>query len=208
MAKKLFVSNKNETVRMFKNDFLEMLTRVHYTVPLIIFLPVVFWFIYKSIFQFHLTFLTIAGLFILGIAVWTLTEYLLHRFVFHLELPGRIGQRIHFIFHGVHHDYPSDSKRLVMVPTVSIPLAILFYYLFRWMLGVEAVAPFFSGFISGYLFYDMTHYAVHHFNLKSKFWLELKHHHMLHHFSESDRGFGVSSKFWDLVFRTMYRKRK
>jgi sterol desaturase/sphingolipid hydroxylase (fatty acid hydroxylase superfamily) len=208
MAKKLFVSNKNETVRMFKNDFLEMLTRVHYTVPLIIFLPVVLWFIYKSIFQFHLTFLTIAGLFILGIAVWTLTEYLLHRFVFHLELPGRIGQRIHFIFHGVHHDYPSDSKRLVMVPTVSIPLAILFYYLFRWMLGVEAVAPFFSGFISGYLFYDMTHYAVHHFNLKSKFWLELKHHHMLHHFSESDRGFGVSSKFWDLVFRTMYRKRK
>lgn len=208
MAKRLFVSNKDETVRMFENGLLEKLTRVHFTVPLFIFLPVVFYFLYKSIFVFGLPFLNISGMIVFGLAVWTVTEYMLHRFVFHWELPGKWGQKIHFIFHGVHHDYPSDSKRLVMVPTVSIPLAALFYFLFKWILGVDLAAPFFSGFITGYLFYDMTHYAVHHFNLKSKFWLDLKHHHMLHHYSESDRGFGVSSKFWDLVFRTMYRRKE
>ncbi len=208
MGRKLYISNKDETVRMFKNDFLERLSRVHFTVPLFIFIPVILWYLYRSIFVFDLPILTVAGMLAGGMAVWTLVEYLLHRFVFHLELPGKIGQRIHFIFHGVHHDYPSDSKRLVMVPAVSIPLAILFYYLFRWILGVELVAPFFSGFVTGYLCYDMIHYAVHHFHLKSRFWLELKHHHMLHHFRENDRGFGVSSKFWDLVFRTTFRRIK
>lgn len=208
MAKKLFISNKDECVRMFKNDFLDKLSHVHYTVPLYIFVPVILYFLYKSVFVFSLGIWTIMGFFLLGLFIWTLTEYVLHRFVFHFELPGKIGQRIHFIFHGVHHDYPSDSKRLVMVPTVSIPLAALFYYLFSLMLGSIHVAPFFIGFIAGYLFYDMSHYAVHHFNLKGKFWLELKHHHMRHHYSDNENGYGVSSKFWDLVFRTMFKKQK
>ena len=205
MAKN-FISNKDECPRMFKSDFLESLSRVHYTIPLVIFLPVVLYCFYQSIFQLGLGPLAIFGLYIFGLCVWTLTEYVLHRFVFHMELPGKIGRRIHFIFHGVHHDYPSDSKRLVMVPTVSIPLATLFYFLFRFLLGPENVFPFFAGFITGYLFYDMTHYAVHHFNLKSKFWLDLKHHHMIHHYKDMHNGYGVSSKFWDLIFRTTFKK--
>jgi len=204
MAKN-FVSNKDECVRMFRNDFLESLSRVHFTVPLIIFVPVILYFVYQSVADrlgIGSILLLIAG----GLFIWTLTEYVLHRFVFHWLPPGKLGQRIHFIFHGVHHDYPSDSKRLVMVPTVSIPLAALFYLLFRFLLGPAFVAPFFVGFITGYLFYDMTHYAVHHFNLKNKFWLDLKQHHMLHHYKDMDNGYGVSSKFWDLVFRTTFKK--
>jgi sterol desaturase/sphingolipid hydroxylase (fatty acid hydroxylase superfamily) len=191
---------------MFDSPALEKLTRVHFTVPLFIFVPVILFFFYKSIFDLQLSALTIFSYIILGLCVWTLTEYVLHRFVFHWLPPGKFGARIHFIFHGVHHDYPSDSKRLVMVPTVSIPLAALFYFLFYLMLGDAHVAPFFIGFLAGYLFYDMSHYAVHHFNLKSKFWLELKNHHMIHHYKDDHNGFGVSSKFWDLVFRTTFRK--
>jgi 4-hydroxysphinganine ceramide fatty acyl 2-hydroxylase len=206
MAEKKFISNKDECVQMFSSPLLEKLTRVHYTVPLFIFLPVIGYFFYKSIFSFQLSALSIFGFVILGLCVWTLTEYVLHRFVFHWMPPGKWGARIHFITHGVHHDYPSDSKRLVMVPSISIPLAALFYFLFYLMLGSAHVAPFFIGFLLGYLFYDMTHYAVHHFNLKSKFWLELKHHHMIHHYKDDENGFGVSSKFWDLIFRTTFRK--
>jgi 4-hydroxysphinganine ceramide fatty acyl 2-hydroxylase len=80
--------------------------------------------------------------------------------------------------------------------------------MFRTFLGDADVMPFFAGFLSGYLFYDMTHYAIHHYNFKSKFWLEIKQHHMLHHFQDMDRGYGVSSKFWDHVFRTTFRKTK
>lgn len=207
MAKK-FVSNKDETVRMFKSDFMEALSRVHPAVPLMIFVPVILYMFYLSYWYFQLPLTNIFGLVMFGVFVWTITEYLLHRFIFHLELKSEVGKKIHFIFHGVHHDYPSDSRRLVMPPSVSIPLASLFYILFRFLIGDVAVYPFFAGFLSGYLFYDMTHYAVHHFNMHSKFWLALKHHHIKHHYKDPDRGFGVSSPLWDIVFGTNYSEKE
>lgn len=207
MAKN-FVSNKDETVRMFKSDFMEALSKVHPSVPVIIYLPVILYMFYLSIFEYSISAVNIIGLFVFGVFIWTLTEYLLHRFVFHLKLKGELGERIHFIFHGVHHDYPSDSKRLVMPPSVSIPLAILFYFLFYYLIGNIFVFPFFAGFLTGYLFYDITHYAVHHFNMHSKFWLAIKHHHIKHHFQDPAKGYGVSSPVWDIIFGTSFNKKE
>jgi sterol desaturase/sphingolipid hydroxylase (fatty acid hydroxylase superfamily) len=203
MAKN-FVSNKDETVRMFKSDFMESLSRVHPSVPLIIFVPVILYMLYLSIFDYKISFLSIVGLIVFGLFIWTITEYLLHRFIFHLELKGKIGARIHFIFHGVHHDYPSDSRRLVMPPSVSIPLAALFFFLFKFLIGDVFVFPFFAGFLVGYLFYDITHYAIHHFNMHSKFWLAIKNHHIKHHYQDPAKGYGVSSPIWDYIFKTHY----
>lgn len=203
MAKN-YVSNKDETVRMFKSDFLEAFSRVHYTVPLYIYVPVILYLLYRAVFVFNLQFLTIASMVIVGVFVWTLTEYTLHRFVFHYQPSSDLGKRLHFIMHGVHHDYPNDSKRLVMPPSVSIPLAVFFYVLFSFIMGSIFVAPFFVGFLIGYLFYDITHYAVHHFNMHSKFWLAIKNHHMKHHYQDSSKGYGVSSPLWDIIIGTNF----
>lgn len=203
MAKN-FVSNKDETVRMFKNDFLEALSRVHPSVPLIIYVPVILYMFYLSIFVWSVGTLNIIGLFVFGLFIWTITEYLLHRFIFHWELKSKLGAKIHFIFHGVHHDYPSDSRRLVMPPSVSIPLAALFYFLFKAIIGDVFVFPFFAGFLTGYLFYDITHYAIHHFNMHSKFWLMIKNHHMRHHYLDSHKGYGVSTPIWDMIIGTNF----
>lgn len=203
MAKN-YVSNKDETVRMFENNFLESLSRVHWTVPLWLFVPVVLFFLYRSIFSFELNIGSILLYFLIGLFIWTFTEYTLHRFIFHFPAKTEFGKKIHFIFHGVHHDYPKDTKRLVMPPAISIPLATLFYILFYNIFGPFLVAPFFAGFIVGYIFYDITHYAIHHFNMKNKFWLAIKNHHMLHHYKHSDKGFGVSQPAWDHVFGTVY----
>ena len=205
---KNFVSNKDETVRMFKNDFMEALSRVHPSVPLIIFIPVILYMLFLSVFTFKIELISIVGLMIFGSLIWTLTEYFLHRFVFHLQLKSKIGRRIHFIFHGVHHDYPSDSRRLVMPPSISIPLAVLFYFLFRFLIGDISVTPFFAGFLTGYLFYDMTHYAIHHFNMHSTFWLALKKHHIKHHYQDPQRGYGVSSPLWDIIIGTNFLKKE
>jgi sterol desaturase/sphingolipid hydroxylase (fatty acid hydroxylase superfamily) len=206
MAKN-FVSNKDETVRMFENDFLEALSKVHFTVPLFIYIPVIVYFLYKAIADFVLGADTIISLILVGIFVWTITEYTLHRFVFHFPAKSKFGKKIHFIFHGVHHDYPSDSKRLVMPPSVSLPLASLFYFLFESIFGIILVAPFFVGFIAGYLVYDMSHYAVHHFNMHSKFWLAIKKHHIRHHFENPEKGYGVSSPLWDEIMGTNFPKK-
>jgi len=201
---KNFVSNKDETVRMFKSDFLEAFSRVHWTVPLWVYLPVISYLIYNAIFIYNLSSSNIVLMFLAGIIIWTFTEYTLHRFVFHYQPSSEWGKKLHFIIHGVHHDYPKDSKRLVMPPSVSIPLALFFYWIFFMMLGSINLMPFFSGFLTGYLFYDTTHYAVHHFNIHNKFWLAIKNHHMKHHYQDAKKGFGVSQPTWDYVFKTNF----
>jgi 4-hydroxysphinganine ceramide fatty acyl 2-hydroxylase len=204
--KRNFVSNSEESVRMFKSDFLEALSKVHFFVPLIVYIPVIIFCIYKAI-TTQIGGLAFAESFFGGLFVWTFVEYILHRFVFHYVPKAPWALRLHFIFHGVHHDYPSDAKRLVMPPSASIPLAAGFYFLFNALLPPHYVFAFFPGFIIGYLIYDMSHYAIHHFNFKGNFWKKIKQHHMLHHYQDPTKGYGVSSPLWDKVFRSDFIKK-
>lgn len=204
--KRNFVSNSQESVRMFKSNILEALSKVPFYVPLIVYIPVIGYCIYRA-YETTIGLGTFFEFMLLGLFVWTFTEYVLHRFVFHYLPKPKWGQRLHFIFHGVHHDYPSDALRLVMPPSASIPLAIAFFYLFRSMLPANYVYAFFPGFIVGYLFYDISHYAIHHFNFKGAFWKKIKQHHMLHHYQDPTKGYGVSSPLWDKIFRSDFIKK-
>ncbi|HPI36963.1 MAG TPA: sterol desaturase family protein [Ignavibacteriaceae bacterium] len=207
MAKK-FKSNNPETTRMFKNNFLEFFSKVHPSVPVVIYVPVISILLYCSVVKGELTFLSTLFYIFFGMFVWTITEYLLHRFVFHFEPNSEIGKRLHFIFHGVHHDYPNDPLRLVMPPAVSIPLALMFYFVFLYFLGSSNNYPFFAGFLIGYLFYDMTHYAVHHSKIRNSFFLKLKKHHLKHHYQNPDMGYGVSSVMWDKLIGTDFSEKE
>ena len=201
MADRLYVSNKNETVRMFESDFMEFFSRVHPVIPLALYLPVVGYMLYVSLWRRQLSFVAVAALFLLGILLWTLIEYLIHRYVFHYEPKTRWGKQLHFVIHGVHHDYPNDARRLVMPPVISIPLAFLFFGLFFLIFGSLAPAVF-AGLVFGYVCYDMLHYATHHLAMKSGVWLWLKQYHLRHHFKDDHVGYGISSPLWDYVFRT------
>src|SRR5216110_1559265 len=201
MMKRLYVSKNNETVRMFESDFMEFFSRVHPAIPLILYLPVVGYMVYVSLWQRQLSFPAVAALFLLGMLLWTLFEYLIHRYIFHYEPKTRWGKRLHYIIHGVHHDYPNDARRLVMPPSISIPLAFLFYGLFLLIFGRLAPSVF-AGLVFGYVCYDMLHYATHHFPMKRGLWLWLKQYHLRHHYKDDDGGFGISSPLWDYVFRT------
>jgi len=208
MAQKNYVSNKDESARLFESSFLELFTHVHWTVPLIVFLPVVTYFLYQAISNPVLSVGAIILLFLAGLLVWTFTEYILHRYVFHYEPTSSIGKRLHFLLHGIHHDYPNDSLRLVMPPIVSGPLAAIFYYFFLALVGTTFLPAFFAGFLVGYLCYDMIHYATHHAPMKGKTGLLLKHHHMRHHYQTDEFNYGVSSPLWDFVFRTYQEKKE
>ena len=138
----------------------------------------------------------------LGFVAWTLTEYWLHRMFFHWTPPGRIGERMHFLVHGVHHTWPKDKYRLVMPPAVSIALYFIFGAIFYFTLGPRLTWGAHCGFVIGYMFYDITHYYIHHFNPKSAYGLRLKKNHMLHHFKDHGARYGVSNLVWDKVFGT------
>src|SRR6266542_764271 len=154
----LYVSNKNETVRMFESDFVELFSRVHPATPLVLYLPVVGFMLYMALWRQKVSCFVVAEFFLLGILVCKLVEYVIHRYVFHYEPKTRVGKRLHYIIHGVHHDYPNDARRLVMPPSISVPLAFLFYGVFLLIFARFASSAF-AGLVFGYICYDMLHYA-------------------------------------------------
>jgi dihydroceramide fatty acyl 2-hydroxylase len=189
---------------MFDSDLLDRLSRVHPIVPPVIFLP-------ASVGLFvlgakQLTTAETVALVASGWLFWTLMEYWIHRIVFHFEPESGPGARFHWIIHGVHHDHPNDPLRLVMPPSVSVPLAAAFYVLFVLVLGTNPGNVFAAGFLLGYLVYDMTHYYLHHFTPKTRFGKMMRELHMRHHFQDDTRGFGISAPFWDYIFGTPLRR--
>jgi sterol desaturase/sphingolipid hydroxylase (fatty acid hydroxylase superfamily) len=189
---------------MFESDLLDRLSRVHPAVPPVLFLPTVV--VLFLVGAPELTTAGTVGLVAAGWLFWTLTEYWIHRLVFHFEPESGPGARFHWIIHGVHHDHPNDPLRLVMPPSVSVPLAAAFYGGFVLLMGVAAGSVFASGFLLGYLVYDMTHYHLHHHAPKSRLGKVMRELHMRHHFQDDTRGFGISAPFWDYLFGTALRR--
>ena len=185
---------------MFDSKLLDWFTRVHPAVPVIIYLPAI---VVLAVTGVGRVGPVLAGLLALGgYAAWTLTEYWLHRVVFHHEPTHPLAVRLHWMMHGVHHDHPNDPLRLVMPPSVSVPLALAFGLVFWLVLGPAAAPAFMGGFTAGYLAYDMIHYHVHHHRPRSALGRRLRELHMRHHFQDHERGFGVSAPWWDRVFGT------
>ncbi len=197
----MFISNKNETVRMFRSDFLEFFSHVHPATPILIYLPVIAFMLYRASVYGLLSLQAVAGMLVLGVLLWTLLEYVIHRYFFHYQPKSGWGKKMHFMMHGVHHDYPQDATRLVMPPILSIPLVLFFYLLIAVIFGRFAPAVF-AGLVLGYVCYDSIHYATHHIALKGRIGLWLKQYHLRHHYKDDHAGFGVSSPLWDHVFGT------
>jgi dihydroceramide fatty acyl 2-hydroxylase len=194
-----------DSPRMFESRLLDSLSRVHPLVPVAIFVPTIAllaaWGLEK------VSVLGMAGLAVGGYAMWTLFEYWLHRVVFHFEPEDGLGARLHWIIHGIHHEHPNDPLRLVMPPSVSVPLGAVVFAAIYLVFGARFAPGLGAGFFAGYLVYDMIHYYVHHFRPRGRLGRMLRERHMRHHFQDETRGFGISAPYWDEVFRTSSRQR-
>ena len=207
------VQSSKEPMRLFKSDLLEFFTHIHPAVVPIIWVPVVVGLAVYGLLRrpegaswlyFPITAMA-------GLILWTLTEYGLHRFVFHFKPRNKWQEKLTFLFHGIHHTQPMVKSRLVMPPVVSIPLALLFYELFGFVVGTlfgqpHWIYPLFAAFLAGYILYDMTHYGIHHFNWKSSYLIMLRTNHMRHHWKTQDKRFGVTNTFWDMCFGTRVKE--
>lgn len=191
---------------MFSSPLLDRMTRVHPAVVPALFVPVIVTFGVLAADAALTSVPAFVGWLLAGYLVWTLTEYWLHRLVFHFEPEQGIGARVHWMMHGVHHDHPNDPLRLVMPPSASIPLATVFALAFHQLLPTAEAHALSAGFFAGYLAYDMTHYYVHHFVPRSRVGKLLRENHMRHHFQDDTVGFGVSAPWWDVVFGTSPRR--
>ena len=190
---------------LFSNPLLERLTRTHISIPLIIFSIISTGLMVYGFQHQYLTVLTAPLLFLGGLLTFTLVEYIMHRFVFHLIPKTEKQEKFAYTVHGVHHDYPKDKDRLAMPPPLSILLSVMFFGLF-WLFMGNLVYAFLPGFLMGYASYLWVHFMVHAFKPPRNFFKVLWVHHGIHHYKDPNNAFGVSSPFWDVIFRTMPKK--
>lgn len=199
-------SNEESTVRVYDNPILHSLSKTHIAIPLTIFFGTGIALSILSYFEFSLGILTILSYFFIGFISFTLAEYLIHRYLYHLPSVYEEGG-VAYAFHGIHHKFPKDKKRLVMPPAASVIIASIILLINYFLMGAIGF-PFTGGFLFGYAAYLSVHYIVHRYKPPKNFLRELWIHHSIHHYHEDDKAFGVSSPLWDYVFGTMPSKKR
>ena len=198
--------HKAGQARIFKNPFLESLTKTNPIQNIIVYGLTIGALIYVALFVKDISFPVFLGLFSVAIFTWTFAEYILHRYLFHFVNDNPAVKRFHFVMHGSHHEFPKDEERLLMPPVPGLILATalftIFYILFFFVGKADWTWAFFPGFFLGYLMYSFVHRATHVYK-PPKMLKHLWAHHSLHHYKYPNRCFGVSNRFWDRVFGTM-----
>lgn len=192
--------------RLFKNPILDKLSRTHISIPIIILGGSAAGIAVYGFYHGLIGILNFILFFILGAFVFTLLEYVMHRYLYHLAPTTEKRKKLQYTLHGVHHDHPNDKERLAMPPAASVTIAVLLYLLFRLVLGTNTFG-FAPGFFLTYSTYLFIHYSVHIFTPPRNFLKTLWKHHAMHHYKDAEHAYGVSSPLWDYVFGTMPQKK-
>jgi len=156
-----------------------------------------------------------------GIFWWTLVEYVLHRFIFHLHpfenknsyssilTDNSFYITFHFLLHGQHHKVPFDKGRLVFPVVPAAILVLIFRSIFHHLSGHDTGEALIAGGIFGYVCYDMIHYYTHYGSIKKDTWLDrIRKYHIEHHFVDPNKGYGISTSFWDYPFQTIPKRKR
>jgi 4-hydroxysphinganine ceramide fatty acyl 2-hydroxylase len=193
------------TARMFANPVLEKISRTHISLPIAMFLGFGAYSLYWGISTTEIGVLSAVLLIIGGFLAFTLVEYIMHRYLYHMEPDSKFKDKLQYSVHGVHHDYPKDKDRLAMPPFISAMYAVILYFVFNFIMG-EYTFYFLPGFLMGYAAYLGVHYIVHAFQPPKNFLKVLWVNHAIHHYKDPDVAFGVSTPIWDYVFGTMPKR--
>lgn len=141
--------------------------------------------------------------YLLGLFAWTLVEYMVHRWVFHWVPKTPVAEALLKRFHIEHHRVPADQTQVCLPPFLLFPVWSLSFLGFA-LLGANTAASlvFICGFALMQVIYDITHFSTHYMEPSNGILKRLKKQHMLHHFADEKKRFGVTTPFWDYVFGT------
>ncbi|KAI9350509.1 hypothetical protein DFJ73DRAFT_832438 [Zopfochytrium polystomum] len=195
------------SARLFSYAFLEPLSLTPWWVIPTVYIPICTYLCYLSL-SAGSGAVEVASSFTVGIFIWTLIEYTLHRFLFHVDeyLPdNRFLITAHFLLHGIHHFLPMDKMRLVMPPVLGLVLASPIVKLLLTVIPSPYSYAVTAGAFFGFQGYDMIHYSLHHVRPATQHLREMKSYHLDHHYKNAHQGYGITSKMWDYVFGTVLK---
>ena len=144
------------------------------------------------------TALTLALAFAIGALGWTLAEYLLHRFLMHAMRGKGLASREHLTHHA-RRDYFAEAAQKALF---SVAATIVMVPVSALLLGLPHALVLQAGFLGMYLFYEWLHRRAHTHPPRGTYGRWLRRHHFHHHFGRPLLNQGVSTPFWDYVFRT------
>jgi len=139
--------------------------------------------------------------FILGAYIWTLAEYLLHRFAMH-ELKGKTMMSREHLEHHVRSTWSFSATHLLSWAGVLLVGAALWLPLGWFVLGPITGASLAVGWACGYFFYEYQHAVAHLRPPKNRYQRWVRRNHFHHHFGQPMKNHGVSTLIWDKVFGT------
>ncbi|MHA6260572.1 sterol desaturase family protein [Sporosarcina sp. CAU 1771] len=189
---------------MNKKYVKEFVTYPDIAIMLVLFIPLM---IYTALNTLHIgTWIA----FIIGMVAYALSEYMVHRFLFHMKTPTnpfllKTIKRLHFD----HHSDPDNLKLLFLPLWFSVPNGLIAAFIFYLITGSTALTiSFVAGLILYFLYYEWKHYIAHKpIQPRTKMGKKIKKAHLWHHFKNENYWFGVTHTSIDKTFGT-YKDQK
>jgi sterol desaturase/sphingolipid hydroxylase (fatty acid hydroxylase superfamily) len=186
------------------NPTLEKLTHTNSFLPITLYAGLAIGFLAYALVASDLPILRVLLFFVSGLITFTLVEYFVHKYAYHMDDSTPSRAKLQYTLHGVHHEDPKDKSRLAMPVPMGLALAAIFFIIFYLILGYDAIA-FFPGFVLGNSAYLFIHYAVHAYPPPKNMLKQLWFNHSIHHYMDHNKCYGVTSPLWDYVFGTMHK---
>jgi sterol desaturase/sphingolipid hydroxylase (fatty acid hydroxylase superfamily) len=146
--------------------------------------------------------------------VWTLIEYLSHRYVFHRHFKQSkkwykkfytgLAHKYLDPTHFGHHEKPFDGthingelKDLLPLFLLAVPLSFIF--------PTYTLPMLLAGVVQSYVAEEWAHHCMHYYNFRNPYFRHIKKYHLYHHSSQGvAKGYGITSGFWDIIFNSRF----
>ena len=192
-------------IKLYESDWMDKyIASAHPITPALWYGPLIAYAFYDAAVATTISWLPFLGVYFLGVLAWTLLEYVMHKYLFHLKIKNTPKmKRFLFLMHGYHHEFPQHETRLVAPPAMSWTFGGVLIGLIYLAFGGNAYwLSMAAGTMTGYIAYDMIHYSVHTFTPRTRFGKALREYHFIHHYKAPTKNFGISNPLWDVIFGT------
>ena len=98
-------AQKEEKAILYKNKFIELISKAPFGVPHILWVVIAGIFIWYAIAKTEISLVNIILICIAGALTWTLAEYVIHRFLYHTETNSESLLDFQMSMHGNHHHF-------------------------------------------------------------------------------------------------------
>lgn len=193
-------------IKLFKHPFINQLIFTNSLVAVSVYFAISIAITVYGFFQVEISVTKGPLLVIVGLLVFTLVEYLVHRFLYHSDENYEENKNWQYLVHGIHHVHPKEHGLLALPIPFALAVNGILFLLFFLVLSHYAYFVF-PGFLSGYATQLFIHHRVHTRKPPKNIFRFFWRHHMLHHYSSEKEAFGVITSFWDVVFGTMPKRK-